>query len=585
MPQEYLVTEQVTLPDLVNAMNQSSKISAEVLRKIVQFATGTGDVTVDLGEGEGIITYPTINKLIANMQSGGLTTVQERTAKLENLMTGVIQYATNLGQKTGQDIASPYWSKLDLVNNTNGLDTDPLWRAKVNDGFCRYPYEAFDELLLNRKLDTTGAMLGGWLMPVYTVNTAAEKRYSATVVGNVVNTSAYPAFTKQVTRLGTAYYQYYYGYYYTWYYYYYNWAWGSYTYSYTTTVTENLSGSMIGQTFQVTQPRVLLGFDIEVVNPGGTRTAAAPKLLFVETEQGMPLFSKVIARGTLVDNVNAANTSTAATTAVQFDLERPVMLTPGKSYAFILVASAAWNVAYSSNADSSGLLFYTQDGQYWANDLAKDACFALRIADFGSGTSTYTVDLKPLSLSGGIASLSLTKAVEAATGGDIQIQIDINNNGNFTPIADMVNMQTLPAYCPLRAVYTGGSQWAMPIMNTQVSKIVYFRPGTTLRYITKDRPVKSNKLQIRYSLLGYDATDPSNPIHSFDPKLKLVDGAQPLQNIAPTSLTVAATADGKYTEFTATFDIPNGVTKYRHWIFGTTATAGTLYDIIGILEI
>ena len=584
MPQEYLVTEQVTLPDLVNAMNQSSKISAEVLRKIVQFATGTGDVTVDLGEGEGIITYPTINKLIQNMQSGGLSTLQTRTSKLESLVTGVIQHSTMLAQRTGNSIPSPYWKPLDLVNNTDGLDTDQLWRAKVGDGFIRFPFEAYDELLLQRKLDTVGQMLGGWLMPTYTVNNTAEKRYTTTVYANTVNVNGYPAFTKQVTRTGTAYYQYYYGYYYTWYYYYYNWAWGSYTYSYTTSVTENLSGSMVGQTFKATQPRVLLGFDIEVANPGGTKTAAQPKLLLVRTEQGMPLFNQVIARGTLVDNTNAANTSTTVTTAVQFDLERPVMLEAGKSYAIILIASAAWNVAYSANGDGTGLLFYTQDGEYWSSDLQKDVCFAMRIADFGESTVSFTVELKPLSLSGGIASLALTKALEAAPGSDIQVQVDINNNGNFTPISDMVNMQTLPAYCPLRAHFTG-TRYAMPILNTQVSKILYFRPGTNLRYISKDQTVKSREFDVRYPLYGYDANDPSNPIHVFDPKLKLVDGATPLAMLAPSSLIIEATADGKSTDFTAHFVIPAGVTKFRHWISGSTETAATLFDIAGVLEI
>jgi hypothetical protein len=260
------------------------------------------------------------------------------------------------------------------------------------------------------------------------------------------------------------------------------------------------------------------------------------------------------------------------------------MLEAGKSYAIILIASAAWNVAYSANGDGTGLLFYTQDGEYWSSDLQKDVCFAMRIADFGENTAAFTVELKPLSLSGGIASLALTKAMEAAPGSDVQIQVDINNNGNFTPISDMVDMQTLPAYCPLRAHFTG-SRYAMPILNTQVSKILYFRPGTSLRYISKDQTVKSREFDVRYPLYGYDANDPSNPIHVFDPKLKLVDGATPLEMLPPSSLIIEATADGKSTDFTAHFIIPAGVTKFRHWITGSTETAATLFDIAGVLEI
>lgn len=576
---------QYTLQDLINVMAVDHRLAAEVLQKLPQLVTASsGDIEFNLGT---VISVPSIAKMRAEMQVAGIDDLRTRLLISEKLVQAAIQEIIRMDKKQGENFISPYFKAIDLSNdNSDGRTTDPLWRAQVGDNLIHFPYEAFDEKAVDRKYDTQGAKLGGMLMPPYTENVSVEKRYSAApAVANVVNVSAYPAFNRTITRTATAYYQYYYGYYYYWWYYAYGWAWGSYTYTYTQEINESLSGSSVAQTFQVSSARVLTGVDVEVLNPGGTKSAAVPKIYLCESSQGMPMMNKVLTSGTLVDNANAANTSTTATTTVQYAFTKPYMLQPGKSYSLVFVAANTWNIGYTSSPaqDATGGVFYTQDGQYWTSDLAKDLCYILRIADFGVNAPTYTIDMNALSLSGGIGSLNYKKSVQTpAGGGDVDVQIDINNNGNWSPLSAVANLQSLPTFCPLRAVFTG-TQYAMPILDTQLSKIVAFRPSTNLKYISKDRTLSTGQsLTVSYSLYGFDNTDPSQPMHTFNPRLKLVDGPQ--TTITPTTLTQDRSNDGKVTKIKAVFTIPVGATTYRHDIVGTTLSANTLYDISGVLE-
>lgn len=575
MPETY------TLESLITAVDRDRRLAVEVLRKLPQLVTATGgDIVFELDEN---VNFPSLAKLREELQLGGLDELGNRIIVNENLTQGIVQELARIAKKQGDTIISPYWRTLDLTaENVDGRTNDPLWRAQVGDNFFRFPYEAFDEKPLDRKFDTQGTKLGGKLLPPYTENVTLEKRYSsAPAVANVVNTNAYPAFTRNVTYSRLAYYYYYYGYYYTWGYYAYG-AYGAYTVTYSATVTESLTGSVTAQTFQLSADRVITGVDVEILNPGGTKTAANPKMYICENEQGMPMFSKIIGYGTLRDNSNASNTSTTATTSVQFDLSKPLLLNPGKSYSIIFTSNNTWNIGYSSNADNTGGVFYSQDGQYWSSDLQKDLCYILRVADFGSGVTSFTIELNALSLAGGIGSLNYKKSIDAPSGGDISIEIDINNNGNWSPLATVANIQSLPTYCPIRAVFTG-SRYAMALLDTQNSKIVAFRPATSLRYISKDRTLQTTgKLDVAYSLYGYDNTDPSEPMHSFLPRLKMVDGPQ--ITINPDMITTNRSEDGKVTKVTASFTIPVGATTYRHDIIGTTRSANTLFDGSSILE-
>lgn len=571
-----------TIQDLLTGIYYDRSLAHEVLSKLPNLITESGDVTFDL---DTPVLVPSIPKLQEAMQAGGLNEINSRVALNARLVQGLIQEVTRQAKLLEGEVASPFWRSLDLTDNADGRTTDVLWRAQVGDGIIRYPYEAFDKKRPLRKFDTQGVFQGDMLLAPYTENATLEKRYSsAPAVSNVVNINAYPAFTRTVTRYRRQYYRYYYGYYYYWWRYIYRrWAYGSYIQSYTATVTSSLSSSMTAQTFQVNEPRVCVGINFEVLNPGGTKTAAQPKVLLCRTEQGAPMLDQVVVEGTLRDDANAANTSTTATTLVHFDFEKPILLDAGTSYAIVLSASATWNVGYSSNEDASGGVFYSQDLQYWTSDLAKDLCFALRVADFGAGVTSFTIELQPLSLSGGIGSLSFTKAVYAPPNADVSVEIDVNNNGNWSPLASLEDIQSLPTFTPLRAVFTSTDRYAMPILDTAISEITAFRPATTFKYISKDRALpNSSTLEISYTLYGFDDTDPSQPIHQFNPRLKMVDG--PLTTIDPTTLTIDRSEDGNVSQFKAIFTIPAGATIFRHDISGSTLTANTLYDISPVVE-
>ena len=188
-----------TLDSLITTVDRDRRLAVEVLEKLPHLVTAeSGDVTFEL---DTPINVPSMAKLRAELQLGGLTDLQGRVLINENLLQGIIQELTRIAKKSGETIISPYWKSLDLTSeNTDGRTSDPLWRCQIGDNFGRFPYEAFDEKALDRKFDTQGQKIGGKLLPPYTENIVLEKRYStAPAVANVVNVNAYPAFTRTVT--------------------------------------------------------------------------------------------------------------------------------------------------------------------------------------------------------------------------------------------------------------------------------------------------------------------------------------------------------------------------------------------------
>jgi len=553
-----------TLQDLVQEIDIDRRCSAEVLRQMPKLVNGDEPVEFNLFDGLPPVSVPSIPMLQAEMQAGGLDDMGARINRQEDLMRGAIQEIGRVAAASGLSRQTAYWSPLDLSSdNEDASESDPLYRANVDDGI-RFPYDGYIVNQADRRMDSDGERVGPYLMPKH--SEVLEKRWKA--VASYLNIAAYPAFSKTITRTYWNYWRYYYGYYWYWRYYY-RYYWRAYTYTYTIP-GKPLSGSMAGQTFQVKSPRVLKGFDIMTYKPASYRNAANPRLLLVETAYGAPVLNKVICEGTFRDDTAMASTSSAI--AVHVDLEYPILLNANKSYAFVIVAESTWNSSYSANQDSTGGVFYTQDGQFWTSDLAKDLCYSLRFADFGA-TTEHVIELTPLSLSGGIASISLKTAAEIDAASSLDFEVSINDQ--WRPIDIISELENLPPYTPIRAKFVGNKD-VMPLLNVEQSEIIAFRPATELNYISTERKDEgTGRVNITYEVTGY------NPeYHEFLPYLKTKKGV-----IEPSLATHRTSSDGFVTTFDFTFILPEGVDTYHQIINGKTKTATRLFDVTGAIEL
>ena len=554
---------EVTLQELVQVMDDDRRCSSEVLRQMPKLITENGDVPFNLFDGQEAVQVPSIPKLQEALSTGGLSQITDRINRQEDLTRGIIQETGRLAAAAGLTRQTAYWSPLDLSDkNEDGNSNDPLYRANVDDGI-RFPYDGYIVNQSDRIRDSEGEKIGPYLLPKHGEST--DKRWTS--VTSQLNVAAYPAFTRTITRTYWNYWRYYYGYYWYWRYYY-RYYWSSYTYTYTIP-GKPLSGSMAAQTFQVKQSKVLKGFNLNTYKPSSYR-GSNPRLLLVETAYGAPLLNKVICEGTFRDDTAMASGSSSID--VHVDLEYPVLLEPNKSYAFVIIANGTWQTTYNANQDNTGGVFYTQDGQFWTSDLAKDLCYTLRFADFGDQTE-HVIELQPLSLSGGIASISLKTAAEIATSAELRFEISINDQWRNIDIVS--ELENLPPYTPIRAVFRGTKD-VMPLLNVEQSQITAFRPADELNYISKDRTVDgSGRLKITYELTGYKPD-----YHQFAPQLKIGSDF-----IDPVILTHRASSDGFVTTFDATFELDNDIETYQHVIKGSTQTATRLFDITGVIEL
>lgn len=559
-----------TLVDLLSAINRNNANADAVLGSMPRLIAENGMITIPIVGTDGLITnytLPSIPKMQSDLSAGGFADVLSRLNKDEDLIRDLLAKTSKLSQNAGVSTNSPYWSIIDTsAANADAQQSDPLYRANVNLAI-RFPFDAYNIVPPERKNTTDGSRIGNYLLPAHTE--VLDKRWSSYAYN--LNVSAYPAFSRTVTYTYWNYWNYYYGYYYYWLGYYY----GYYPYAYTYQVAGSpLTGSMTAQTFKVSESRVLKGIDLTAYQ-SGTYLSASPSLLLVETAYGLPLLSSVIAKGSVVNNAAYNNTTAGNYSEVSFLFDNPVLLEPAKQYAFVVVTNGGtYQVAYSNNQQSDGGIFYTQDGAFWSSDLAKDICYSLRYADFGAGTTQSIIELNSLSLSGGIASISVKLAAQLNASCGIDFQISINDQ--WQSIGVMQNLSSLPAYSPLRAVFTG-TQKVMGLLDVANSGITIFRPSTALMFISKPRLTQAagNKFKTTFEVFGF-----KSQYHTFTPTIK-VNGSE----ISPLALTSRESTDGYVTTFTATFQIPaTATTGFSYILRGSTLTSTQLFDITSVIE-
>ena len=554
------MTTETTTADFLTELRQDRTLATEVLRKLPMLVNTTGLVQFDL---DTPISIPSVQMLQAEMTAGNIGT---RMGDLEALSRGVIQQLDHVATSLDLERSNPYWSPLDLKEGEDSDLTDALFRAQVEDGL-RLPFDGFSVKQIDRKFSADAARIGDWLLPNHSETVDNRTNNTTPTYNSNVNVAQYPVISGYKIRRRSYYRRlYYYGYYYRW------WRYRYYGRHYSvTTVTPNrttLDGSMTAQTFKVDAEKVLTGINIYCYRPGTYKTAANPRVILTESSYGRPDMDQVLAHGTFRDTSAFSGTSSSTAYLCNVDLDRPVLLKADKSYSFIVVVDAVFHVNWTTNNDDTGGLFYTQDGAAWEQDIAKDIGYELRLADFGSGTST--IEIEAMELSGGIASMKQDLLAELPEGGEVRTEMEVN--GQWLPIEDMDTITSLPPYTPMRIVLSGTAD-AMPLIDATKSTVTGFRPATALHYYSKERgPVQ--ELRVTYELVGYNET-----WHTFDPGLDVAGTRH-----TPSLVEFQDSADGNVRSISAVYDLPSSA-AYRHDIIATTQTAAKVFDISSIIEI
>jgi hypothetical protein len=547
---------------LVDEIRQDREIAVEVMRKFGLLVSSSSTVVFNL-PGQSPISLPSVPQLQAEMQSGQ---IGARVGSAEALINGLISSVQRLEADGGLVRSSPYWRPLDLNSNSDADLSNLLFRANLENGL-RLPYDGFSVKNIDRSQVSSAARLGNWLLPNY--NEVLDARFTAMpTYTSTVNVAAYPITSTITYASYYPYYYWYYGYYYGWWYYYNP---SLYYYYVTRTVrTGQLTGSVVGQTLSVSSEKVLTGLKIYSVAPGTYKAAANPRVVVFESSYGRPDLSKVIALGTIRNDAAFANTVATVVSELSVDLDQPVMLRPGKSYGFAIMADARFDIAHTANTDTKGGLFYTQDYYAWEQDIAKDIAVKYVFADFGASTEIL-IDMPAIELSGGIASMKRQMVSEIPTGGAVDVEISINSV--WTPISSVNNLSSLPPYTPAR-LRVKGNQNAMPLIDTVNSTITAFRPATSARFFSRDLPT-SPQVKVVYELAGFDPA-----LHTFTPRLAYGQTA-----IAPSVMETKISADGKVRSITALYMAPAGTTTHKHDITISTQTPASIFDVVSAVEI
>lgn len=601
----------VTLDQLVERVDRDYRAASGTLDFLPTFIDPNAPDTVNVEFATGSRPVPTLKKLTAAidqviMQSS-MNSMRERIDQLDTLSHGMVSALSRLGSKDG-----PSWSSYDLTSNEAASDmTDPMFRANVEDG-VRFPFDAYIVVNMQRRNATDWAMINNTLLPQHTdVAVPSYSGAAGSVAQSPVNASQYPAFSKTVTRYAYNYYQQYYGGYYTyayrwvyryegWPYYTWRYVYEPYTYywvpgyyytyytvsSYTETVTSSLAGSQVAQTFRVDEPTVLKGIRLWSSTAGSGLTSP-PSLLITESSYGMPDTGKVIGTATVVNDsaYSAGQGSTASaltdTAYVSFNLDEPIYLQPGKSYSFVVnvPGGASYNLYTTANAFTKGGVFYTQDGAMWTQDLAKDLLFTLVRASFTAGTQY--VELNPLSVSGGIASIKSELSAIVPENCDFSLEVDIN--GVWREIDILNDLDQLPPYTPVRAKVVA-TEKAAPLINTVKSRITAFRSANSMRFTAKKRPIgEPGVIRVSVSTMGYEPYNAQtlSGFHNITFTAKC-DGES---TVYTPTLVRPVYGSNKSAQFEVIFNVPVGKTEYQLAISGSTTLATRVFDVTSIVEI
>ena len=271
--------------------------------------------------------------------------------------------------------------------------------------------------------------------------------------------------------------------------------------------TENVNGSVVGQTMLLGNDGYLTGFNLYF-----TRKAVAGEVqvLLCETRAGAFDVSRTIARKTVaVADINADPNGETAT-KVEFGA---VPMLKGRRYSLVVMSAGAHFLAtVSGNKLASGALFYVQDGEIVAGDPNVDLAFDAFFAEFTS--PIVQVELAPLSLGGGIDMIDINADTTTYPGTRLEFQVLVAGVWR-TLSEDEAILSSRPEFVRMRAVFIGTKD-IMPALGLTAarSNIELSRPSQARTVVTAERTMPSavTSVTVRVRYEGWDATHNSSTV-------------------------------------------------------------------------
>lgn len=593
----------VTLDQLVERVDRDYRAASETLDFLPTFIDPNAPDTVNVQFADGARAVPTLKKLTAAIDQAvmqqSMDSIRGRVDQLDTLSHGMISALSQLGAANG-----PTWNSYDLSDTESVADmTDPMFRANIEGG-VRFPFDAYIVVNIDRRNPADWTKIGNVLLPPNTNNVIRGYVGSldSGIVAAHVDIANYPGIKiivneytyNAVTQRIGGYYansQFYDGK---------KWV-NTRVFVPATTFTyysqssravfrkKAVEGSQIAQTFQVQESAVLKGIRLWAATAGST-LVGEPSVLITETSYGMPDTNKVIGTATVVRDTafslgqgtdGATNNTLTETNYLSFAMDAPVYLQAGKSYAFVVVTpiGQSYRMYIAQNTNSYGGLFYTQDSAMWTQDIERDVLFSLVTASFTPGT--HYIEINPLSVSGGIASIK--SEFLAITPEDTDLALEVDINGAWRDIGVLDSIDQLPPYTPVRLKVLATAK-AAPLIDTVNSRITAFRAASSLRFTSKPRAIRDpGRIRVSVSTMGYDPYDATaqTGFHTINFSCKC-DGETTMYS--PVRVTRVFGSNG-LAQFEVVFDVPTTKREYQLSINGSTTLATRVYDVSSIVEI
>ena len=245
------------------------------------------------------------------------------------------------------------------------------------------------------------------------------------------------------------------------------------------TIDHTINGQQIGQTFLNAADGWLSAIGLYFTAKGNTGNV---NVALAQVVYGQPDLANVLNLVTL----DVANILTSADGTIETKVTFPAtFLEAGKRYAIVLTTPGNHYVAMAQGTQyAQGTFFNSVDGAYQQGTFNKDMMFALYFAKF-SRTRTV-VDLKPMSLSGGITDVDILAPMIAPASCDLQFEVQVA--GEWAPLSEVLSGNTilygLPPLLPFRAIFNGTTDVQAGI-NLVESQLGFSRPRTNLKHISE----------------------------------------------------------------------------------------------------
>jgi hypothetical protein len=197
-----------------------------------------------------------------------------------------------------------------------------------------------------------------------------------------------------------------------------------------------------------------------------------------------------------------------------FTFDKPRLLAPlagsqgrARAYAVAWFVTGDVDVATSDGeAFLGGNLFQTTDGIYFDGDLTKDICFGVDYCSFD--VTQIPIRLGALQLTGGIESIDILAPSIVPSAANLVYEVNIGGTWKALSAenskAAMINGVT--ALYEFRVVLTG-TQWGMPIIETENSRVRLTRNKAALKWISAAWAIgePAAELKVRAVIASFDA--------------------------------------------------------------------------------